>query len=175
MIKKLSLLSTTIVFVASSAMAQNALHANSLSEPGQSQFAAIAEIVEGLRDDPETDWTKVNIDALREHLVDMDNVTTKSAIDRTVDALSVTFVVNGDDAVAASIQRMVLAHSPLLRQSSGWTVVAKKTSNGAAMTVQVKSKEELSQVLGLGFFGLMTIGAHHQQHHLMIASGQSPH
>nr|WP_187432018.1 hypothetical protein [Roseobacter litoralis] len=43
------------------------------------------------------------------------------------------------------------------------------------IAIQVGSDEELNQILGLGFFGLMTIGAHHQQHHVMIAAGRSPH
>ena len=72
-------------------------------------------------------------------------------------------------------RRMVLAHSPMLQGSSDWTVTAGEIDNGASMLVQVGSDEELNQVLGLGFFGLMTIGAHHQQHHLMIATGRSPH
>ena len=35
---------------------------------GQDAFAAIQEIVEILAADPKTDWSKVNIDALRQHL-----------------------------------------------------------------------------------------------------------
>jgi hypothetical protein len=172
---KLSILSAAIVFVASSAVAQHAHRSSSPIETGQSQFAAIAEIVTLLRDDPETDWTQVDIKALRDHLVDMDNVTTKASVVRTVDQLRVTFTVTGDDLVAPSIQRMMLAHSPMLQRSSDWSVVAKERVGGATMMVQVSSDEELTQVTGLGFFGLMTVGAHHQQHHLMIATGQSPH
>lgn len=172
---KLGLLSTVIVFVASIATAQHVHQSSSPSETGQSQFAAIAEIVALLRGDPETDWEQVDIRALRDHLVDMDNVTTKASVARRVDGLSVTFLVTGDKAVAVSIQRMVLAHSPMLQGSSDWMVLAEKNEGGATMLVQVRSEEELNQVLGLGFFGLMTIGAHHQQHHLMIAAGRSPH
>lgn len=172
---KLGLLSTAVVFVASSAMAQHAHQSSSPSETGQSQFAAIAEIVTLLRDDPETDWAQVDIKALRDHLVDMDNVTTKASIVRTVDGLSVTFLVTGDETVAASIQRMVLAHSPMLQRSSDWSVIAEEQDGGATMMIRVGSDEELNQVTGLGFFGLMTIGAHHQQHHFMIATGRSPH
>jgi hypothetical protein len=84
-------------------------------------------------------------------------------------------LITGGEVVAASIQRMVLAHSPMLQSSSNWTVVAEEMEGGALMLVQTASDEELNQVLGLGFFGLMTIGAHHQQHHLMIGTGQSPH
>jgi hypothetical protein len=172
---KLGILSAAIAFVASSAVAQHAHQSNSPSETGQSQFAAIAEIVTLLRDEPETDWALVDIEALRGHLVDMDNVTTKASVERTVDDLSVTFLITGDKVVAASIQRMVLAHSPMLQRSSDWSVIAEDQSDGATMTVQVGSAEELNQVTGLGFFGLMTVGAHHQQHHFMIATGRSPH
>ena len=172
---KLGLLSAAMMFVASGAMAQHAHTSGSPLETGQSQFAAIAEIVTLLRGDPETDWAQVDIKALRDHLVDMDNVTTKASVQRTVDGTSVTFKVTGDDAVAASIERMVLAHSPMLQGSSDWIVTAGELEGGASMLVQTGSEKELNQVLGLGFFGLMTIGAHHQQHHLMIATGRSPH
>lgn len=173
---KLSLLSAALVVVASGAMSQHAhTSSSSPSETGQSQFAAIAEIVTLLRDDPDINWERVDIKALRDHLVDMDNVTTAASVERSVDGLNVTFAITGDEVVAASIQRMVLAHSTMLQGSSNWTVSAEELNGGATMVVQVGSEDELNQVLGLGFFGLMTIGAHHQQHHLMIASGQSPH
>ena len=172
---KLGLLSAAIMFAATNAMAQHAHTSGSPVEAGQSQFAAIAEIVTLLRDDPETNWAQVDIKALRDHLVDMDNVTTRASVERTIDGMSATFVVTGDQVVAASIRRMVLAHSPMLQGSSEWTVTAGEMEGGASMLVQTDSEEELNQVLGLGFFGLMTIGAHHQQHHLMIATGQSPH
>ncbi len=173
---KLGLLSTAMVFVASSALAQQAHQSiSSPSETGQSQFSAIAEIVTLLRDDDDTDWAQVDISALRDHLVDMDNVTTRASVTRSVNELSVTFLVTGDEVVAASIGRMVLAHSTMLQQATGWTVAASEQPNGAMMLVEVVSEEDLHLVTGLGFFGLMTIGAHHQQHHLMIAAGHSPH
>lgn len=172
---KLGLLSAAIVFVASNATAQHAHQSRPPSETGQSQFAAIAEIVIILRDDPETDWGQVDIEALQDHLVDMDNVTTKASVNRTVEGRNVTYLITGDDVVAASIQRMVLAHSPMLQGATDWGVTSEKKDGGAKMLVQVGSEDALQQVLGLGFFGVMTIGAHHQQHHLMIATGRSPH
>ncbi|MFW1924327.1 hypothetical protein ACG90D_19965, partial [Acinetobacter geminorum] len=50
------------------------------TQPGQDAFAAIQEIVQILEADPRTDWSKVNIDALREHLVDMSNVTLSAQV-----------------------------------------------------------------------------------------------
>mgnify|MGYP000592648864 CR=1 FL=1 len=173
---KLSLFSAAMVIIASTAMAQHAHQSGSSpSETGQSQFAAIAEIVTLLREDDDTDWAQVDIQALRDHLVDMDNVTTGALVETTVDEMTISFSVTGDENVSASIRRMVLAHSPMLQQATGWAVTATEQADGAIMMIEVVSEEDMQQVAGLGFFGLMTIGAHHQQHHLMIAMGRSPH
>ena len=48
--------------------------------PGQAAFGAIAEVVRILVADPATDWTQVNVEALRRHLIDMDDVTVRSSI-----------------------------------------------------------------------------------------------
>ena len=56
--------------------AMHEMHAAaSPTEAGQGAFAAIAEVVLLLQADPETDWSKVDIGALREHLVDMNELT----------------------------------------------------------------------------------------------------
>ena len=47
--------------------------------PGQDAFGTIQEIVQMLEADPATDWSKVNIAALREHLIDMNEVTLHAA------------------------------------------------------------------------------------------------
>jgi hypothetical protein len=47
---------------------------------GQAAFGAISEIVGILKEDPRTDWSKVNIEALRQHLIDMDEVTMRAAV-----------------------------------------------------------------------------------------------
>ena len=46
---------------------------------GQDAFGTIQEIVRILEADPTTDWSKVNIAALREHLIDMNEVTLHAA------------------------------------------------------------------------------------------------
>ncbi len=46
-----------------------------LAMPGQDAFGAIQEIVRILEANPRTDWSKVNLAALREHLIDMNRVT----------------------------------------------------------------------------------------------------
>src|SRR5271167_2194275 len=46
--------------------------------PGQDAFGAIQEIVQILQSDPKTDWSKVDLEALRQHLIDMNKVTLKA-------------------------------------------------------------------------------------------------
>lgn len=145
------------------------------SETGQSAFAAISEIVQILSDDLHTDWTKVNIQALRDHLVDMDLVTTEATIATRTEGRVVDFVVAGQGEVAAAVQRMTLAHAPMLEMATGWSVAVEPSDGGATMRIEVGTDQELARVLGLGFFGVMTIGAHHQSHHMQMAQGEDPH
>ena len=47
-----------------------AMHAGTIpTMPGQDAFGAIQEIVQMLAADPKTDWSKVNLEALRQHLL----------------------------------------------------------------------------------------------------------
>jgi hypothetical protein len=39
--------------------------------PGQDAFGAIAEVVQLLDADPQTDWSRVDLERLRQHLIDM--------------------------------------------------------------------------------------------------------
>lgn len=144
-------------------------------ETGQSAFAAIAEIVQILSDDPKTDWEKVNIQALRDHLRDMELITTEASVDIQIEGKIVEFNVSGTGNVEQAVQRMVLAHAPMLQQASGWMVTSELLRGGASMRIQVQTEDELDRVIGLGFFGAMTVGAHHQEHHMQIASGKDPH
>jgi len=145
------------------------------TEPGQSAFAAIQEIVSILYADPNTDWLKVDIAALRRHLVDMNNVTLLAAVATTPVENGFRYDVTGSGAVRDSIRRMVKAHAETMNGFNGMTILAEDRPDGAAMTVTVDDPMERAKLTGLGFFGVLTLGMHHQEHHLMIASGRAPH
>jgi hypothetical protein len=144
-------------------------------EPGQAAFAAIQEIVALLEADPETEWGKVDIDALRRHLVDMDNVTMRAQVTSEPVDGGMRFVVTGDPEVAPSIRRMVTAHATAMTGAGGWAMTAGTRDDGAVLTVTSMRQGDAAKIKALGFFGIMTRGMHHQQHHLMIARGESPH
>ena len=144
-------------------------------EHGQSAFAAIAEIVSILENDPSTDWSKVNINALTEHLRDMSLLTLNSRVFSQRTASSVIFEVTGDAGVIRALQNMVPAHANELDKMQQWNVTGEATDNGAVLTVVPVKKSDLTRVQALGFFGLMATGAHHQPHHLGMSKGTTLH
>ena len=145
-----------------------------VSEPGQSAFAAIAEIVAQLESNPDTNWDTVNIKGLREHLRDMDVVTIDAvAVAKEIDG-GMKFIVTGAADVEPSIRRMTLAHASVMAGINGWEYTALKIDGGAMVTVIVPPQDK-AKLKALGFFGVMASGSHHQAHHWMMASGQNPH
>jgi hypothetical protein len=145
------------------------------TEGGQSAFAAIAEIVALLQAEPKTDWNKVDIEALRQHLIDMNNVTLLANVKANDYGNTVEFQVTGNGPVTDSIRRMVLAHSMTMDGVDGWGFTAKEIEGGASLTVTPPNPKAQAELRGLGFIGIMASGMHHQQHHWMIANGQNPH
>ena len=154
----------------SSTMRQAAQSPAPLGESGQSAFAAIAEVVRQLEADPNTDWTNVTIDVLREHLRDMDVVTIDStAVAEDVPG-GVRFTITGGPDVAPSITRMALAHASVMDGVDGWKYSAEALENGATLTVLVP-EADLAKLKALGFYGMLASGMHHQPHHWMMANG----
>jgi hypothetical protein len=144
-------------------------------ETGQSAFAAIQEIVAMLNADPATDWSKVDIEGLRQHLIDMNNVTLGAVVAAKQTGDSVEFVVTGEGVVIASIQRMVMAHAATMNGVDGWAFVAKPSTTGAIVTVTPPDQASMIKLSALGFIGVMALGMHHQQHHWMLARGMQAH
>ncbi|HTR14412.1 MAG TPA: hypothetical protein VMI72_14455 [Roseiarcus sp.] len=144
------------------------------AQPGQGAFAAIQEIVGILESDPNTDWRKVDIDALRQHLVDMNNVTLEANVKNEPIDGGMRFVVTGAGAVSDSVRRMVTAHAAAMNGVNGWRLEAAPIEDGAILTVRPPS-QDVDKLRGLGFFGILALGMHHQAHHLMIARGAHPH
>lgn len=144
-----------------------------LIEGGQSAFAAIQEVVSQLMADPTTDWRRVDIEALRQHLIDMDNVTLRARVRVEEIEGGARFEATADDAaVTSSIRAMVPAHAATMDGVEGWTMQASEIPGGVALVVTGAYPD---RIRALGFIGVMTVGMHHQAHHLALAAGQNPH
>ena len=55
-----------------------------------------------------------------------------------------------------------------------WHFAAKDTDGGSIFEVRVPP-QDMAKLKALGFIGTLTLGMHHQEHHLMIARGEHPH
>ena len=143
--------------------------------PGQDAFGAVQEIVRILEADPKTDWSKVDLEALRQHLVDMNELTLKAAAAaRPVDG-GVEITVTGTGRTLIAIQRMLPAWAATMNGYKGWATKVAALPDGELLTVTTADPKEVPHIRGLGFIGLIASGAHHQPHHLAIAKGESIH
>ncbi len=139
--------------------------------PGQEAFGTIQEIVQILQNDPTTDWSKVNIAALRQHLIDMNEVTLRAVATERMFDNGIEIAVTGEGRTLEAIKRMVPAHVNELREI-GWNAKSDELPNGIKLTVTASEAQPLPKIKALGFMGIMVEGSHHQPHHLMIAMGQ---
>jgi len=145
------------------------------SEPGDGSFAAIIEIVAMLSADPDTDWTRVDIDGLREHLVDMNQLVIGASVrsEPLPEGLRMRIGTSGRPGKAAS--RMVPAHAPFLVAETGWQSEVARDGNEIVWTVTAADAGDVARIQALGFFGLMATGDHHRMHHLSMARGEAAH
>lgn len=145
------------------------------SEPGDAAFAAIAEIVALLSADPETNWGRVDIDALRTHLVDMNQLVLAAdvAAEPVEGGLRMRVARAGRGGEAAGW--MVPAHGPVLAAETGWSSEVDEEADAIVWRVTGPTAADATKIRALGFFGLMATGDHHRAHHIALARGGAPH
>ena len=145
-------------------------------EVGDAGFAAIAEIVSILSTDPKTDWSKVNINGLRDHLVLMNSLVTGAQVKEIANSNGFRFEVTGsDNSILTAIRQMVPAHTTELDKMEEFTATTESIDGGVALIITGNTEASTAKIKGLGFFGLIATGSHHQMHHLAMALGQGHH
>jgi hypothetical protein len=181
----LSALCALPLLVAAPLAAQEHVHTPGMIHPaaaplptqgGQAAFAALAEIVAMLQADPGTDWSKVNLERLRQHLVDMDLVTLRSRVVATPVTGGAQFLVRGTGETIAAIKRMTGAHVTMVMTSGGPRVVRTVLPDGIRLVVTAADPADtaaVAKIRGLGFIGLMATGDHHAAHHMAVARGDA--
>jgi hypothetical protein len=143
--------------------------------PGQDAFGAVQEIVRILEADTNTDWSKIDLEALRQHLIDMNEVTLNAAAAAKPIGGGLEIAVTGAGRTLAGIQRMLPAHAQQLNQMNGWNARTEPLPNGVLLSVTSSDPNEVQHIRGLGFIGLLVSGGHHQPHHLAMAKGEFAH
>lgn len=148
-----------------------------LTEAGQDAFGTIQEVIRRLEQDPHTDWNNVNLEALRQHLLDMQDMTLN------VDVLKQQPIEHGlqmtvkatTPRAQQALQRVFQAHPEQLKRESGWTLTVQQNQDTFTLTATTAKPEEIAKIRGLGYIGLMAYGHHHQTHHWLMATGAHPH
>jgi hypothetical protein len=156
-----------------------AMHGPAAAAPtmaGQDAFGAIAEIVRILDADPATDWSTVDLERLRQHLIDMNEVVLRSVVTQTPVPGGLAMEITGAGRTERAIRAMVVPHAVELDRMASLGARTEIIPGGVRLTVVARKPDDpklVARIRGLGFAGLLTEGAHHQPHHLAMARGEA--
>jgi hypothetical protein len=148
-----------------------------LTESGTDIFATVQEVITRLEADPNTDWSKVNLERLRQHLRDMFefsynvDVISQQAIEQGVKIVVKATTPRAEKALT----RVLNAHPAMLKIETGWTMRSQLQKDRYEITVTTNKPSEIDKIRGLGYIGLLAYGKHHQAHHWSMATGLNPH
>jgi hypothetical protein len=143
---------------------------------GQDAFATLSAVIAALEADSTTDWSRVNIEALRQHLIVMNDVTLGARVTQSNVARGAQMNVTGDGRVAQSIRAMLHAHALQLEKMGTYQTNVTDIAGGASLTVTASNASDtatVARIRALGFIGLLTVGDHHAQHHMAVARGEA--
>ncbi|NQZ30949.1 MAG: hypothetical protein HRU06_06720 [Oceanospirillaceae bacterium] len=147
------------------------------TEAGNDAFGTIQEIINILQRDPSVDWRRVNLEALRVHLIEMQDMTLN------VEVIKQKPIKNGFVAVIKatsrraefSLTKVLAVHPKMLAIENGYNMAVASENNQFKITVTATNEQDIIKLQGLGYIGVMALGNHHQMHHLAIAKGQQSH
>ena len=156
--------------------AQHDMHSHKvpLTEPGNDIFGTIQEVIKKLEADPNTDWKQVNLEALRQHLLDMKAFTEEVTViskQPITDGVEIRVRPNTERA-AEALKRVFSMHPAMVKKEKGWDMDVKEDGSSWIVTCTASKPSEINKIRALGYIGLLTEGAHHQRHHWMIATGR---
>ena len=190
-LRKLSLSITAIIIVAPMASAHmhhtNMNHAAmmghntaaapvALKESGTDPFATLQEVITVLEANPGTNWEKVNIEALRLHLVEMQDMTINVDVkQQDINNGFQAVVTPTTNRAVKSITRVLSGHPVQMKAETGWDMQVQNNNGVFTVTVTTDNAKDGAKIRGLGYIGVMAYGSHHQPHHWAIASGENPH
>lgn len=148
-----------------------------LKEAGNDVFGTLQEAITALSNDSTTDWRQVDVEKLRQHLLDMGDMTINvEIVSRQDNPAGLEVVIAPTTARAKqALQRVLSAHPKQLEQETGWDMQVTRQNDQYRLAVTTKNTQEIDKIRGLGYIGLMASGTHHQTHHWAMVKGANPH
>lgn len=146
-----------------------------LVAPGNAIFGAVQEVIQRVEADTTVDWSAVNLERLRRHLIDMRRVATNVEVvyQHAIEEGVLIRIVPEDASARSSLARVLRDHAPQLEREAGWSLTVEPAEDGYDLQVTTSDPADVPKIRALGYIGLLAYGAHHQQHHWMIATGQA--
>jgi len=147
-----------------------------LTEAGTDPFAVIQEAIALLEANPDTDWSAVNIETLRLHLIEMQDMTLNVTVEQQPINFGFQAVITPTTSRALqSMSQVLSAHPAQMKEETGWDMMV--TNNNGIFTIAVTTDQlqDVDKLRGLGYIGIMAYGSHHQPHHWAVALGGNPH
>ncbi len=150
---------------------------SNLTQAGNDIFATIQEVIVKLNSNPDTDWSKVDIEALRQHLLDMNDMAVNVEIlNRKPIKNGLQLTIQGTTARAEkTLVHVFKVHPMFLKRETGWDMQTQRYGKQFIVTTTTEKPEEVQKIIALSYIGLMAYGRHHQIHHWGMSTGQSPH
>ncbi|MBL4761608.1 MAG: hypothetical protein JKY93_02795 [Gammaproteobacteria bacterium] len=147
-----------------------------LTESGTDPFATLQEVITALEAGPDTDWEKVNIEALRLHLVEMQDMTINVQVkQQRIDNGFQAVVTPTTNRAVKSLTNVLSGHPAQMKAETGWDMQVQNKRGIFTLTATTKKTQDVAKIRGLGYIGVMAYGNHHQPHHWAMASGDNPH
>ena len=147
-----------------------------LTEAGTDPFAVIQEAIALLEANPDTDWAVVNIEAVRSHLVEMQDMTLNVTVEQEPINLGFMAVITPTTNRALESMIQVLSvHPSQMKIETDWDMTVTNNNGIFTITVTTNKLSDIDKIRGLGYIGIMAYGNHHQPHHWAMASGENPH
>jgi hypothetical protein len=147
-----------------------------LTESGTDPFATLQEVIAALESNTNTSWEKVNIEALRLHLVEMQDMTINVDVkQRHIDNGFQAVVLPTTSRAVKSLTRVLSGHPAQMKAETGWDMQVQINNSVFTLTVTTDNAKDVAKIRGLGYIGVMAYGNHHQPHHWAMASGDNPH
>jgi len=120
-----------------------------LTESGTDPFATLQEVIAELEINPDTNWEKVNIEALRLHLIEMQDMTINVDVKQQ-------YINNGFQAVVTpttnraikSLARVLSGHPAQMKAETGWDMQVSNNDDVFTLTVVSKKAHEVAKIRG---------------------------
>lgn len=141
---------------------------------GQAAFTAMAEVVKLLMADSATDWSRVDLERLRQHLIDMNEVTLRAQVTQTPVPGGLQMEVRGTGRTRDAIRSMVRDHALMMQSETAMSAVTAESAEGVIVTVTAADTHDTrleQRIRALGFIGWLTLQDHHAEHHVALARG----